>query len=142
MRGLETGEADRHGDGQVDIEELREYLVERLREDAPYQTPTKSGYLEGQLYIARTTLEARSQYSTRLLSERARLDAEKKKVAVERARLKAMKARIAKEGIENAKILREEADRLSKRNEAKGFWASLFDDYDDGDPGSGWGGAG
>jgi formylglycine-generating enzyme required for sulfatase activity/uncharacterized caspase-like protein len=53
VRGLETGEAD-HGDGEVQIDELHEYLCEQLRLEAPWQTPTKSGYVEGQLYIART----------------------------------------------------------------------------------------
>jgi hypothetical protein len=53
VKGLETGEAD-HGDGEIDVDELHDYLVKRLREAAPYQTPTKSGYVEGQLYIART----------------------------------------------------------------------------------------
>jgi uncharacterized caspase-like protein len=54
VKGLDSGEADRRGDGQVDLDELHEYLLEQLRVVAPQQTPTKSGYLEGQLYIART----------------------------------------------------------------------------------------
>jgi formylglycine-generating enzyme required for sulfatase activity/uncharacterized caspase-like protein len=54
VEGLETGEADR-GDGEVDVDELHDYLVGRLGKEAPYQTPTKSGYVEGKpLYIART----------------------------------------------------------------------------------------
>jgi MFS family permease len=54
VKGLETGEADIHGDGQVDLDELHEYLLEQLHTVAPNQTPTKSGYMEGRLYIARS----------------------------------------------------------------------------------------
>ena len=53
VKGLETGEADRGGDGLVDLDELHDYLVDQVRAEAPQQTPTKSGYLEGQLYVAR-----------------------------------------------------------------------------------------
>jgi uncharacterized caspase-like protein/MFS family permease len=53
VKGLETGEADLHGDGQIDIDELHEYVLEQIAAVAPHQTPTKSGYLEGQIYIAR-----------------------------------------------------------------------------------------
>jgi uncharacterized caspase-like protein len=55
-RGLETGEADLHGDGQIDIDELHEYLLDRLQTEGHQQTPTKSGYLEGQLYVARAAV--------------------------------------------------------------------------------------
>lgn len=56
VRGLETGEADLHGDGQIDIDELHEYLLDRLQTEGHQQTPTKSGYLEGQLYVARAAV--------------------------------------------------------------------------------------
>jgi uncharacterized caspase-like protein len=56
VRGLETGEADRDGDGWVNLDELHDYLLYHVRAEAPQQTPTKSGYLEGQLYIARSAV--------------------------------------------------------------------------------------
>ncbi len=56
VRALETGEADRDCNGQIDLDELHDYLVERVRAEAPQQTPTKSGYLEGQLFIARAAV--------------------------------------------------------------------------------------
>jgi hypothetical protein len=56
VKGLETGEADRDGDGWVNLDELHDYLLDQIRTEAHQQTPTKSGYLEGQLYIARTAV--------------------------------------------------------------------------------------
>ena len=40
--GLRTGEADRNEDGQVSINELFDFLEDRVRETSPSQTPTKS----------------------------------------------------------------------------------------------------
>lgn len=54
VKALETGDADRDGNGQIDLDELHDYLVEQIRAEAPEQTPTKSGYVEGHLFIART----------------------------------------------------------------------------------------
>lgn len=56
VEGLKTGEADRDGDGLVSLDDLHDYLVDGVRAEAPQQTPTKSGYVEGQLYLARTFL--------------------------------------------------------------------------------------
>lgn len=54
VAGLESGEADLNGDGQVDLDELHEYLLEQLQSVGSFQTPTKIGYVEGpQLYLAR-----------------------------------------------------------------------------------------
>jgi hypothetical protein len=54
VQGLATGEADRDGDGWVSLDELHDYLLYRVSAAAPQQTPSKSGYVEGQLYIARS----------------------------------------------------------------------------------------
>jgi len=54
VRGLQTGEADRDGDGWVSVDELHDYLVSRVTAKSPKQTPTKSGFVEGQIYIARS----------------------------------------------------------------------------------------
>jgi WD40 repeat protein len=56
VRALETGEADRDCNGQIDLDELHDYLVEQVQAEAPQQTPTKSGYFEGRLYIARAAV--------------------------------------------------------------------------------------
>ena len=51
-QGLATGEADRDRDGRVSIDELYDYAVEALREQEGSQTPTKAGYVEGDLFLA------------------------------------------------------------------------------------------
>ncbi|MGH8909881.1 MAG: caspase, EACC1-associated type [Egibacteraceae bacterium] len=54
VRGLETGEADRDGDGWVTIEELYAYVYDQVRAATPHQTPTWSAHgLEGELLLAR-----------------------------------------------------------------------------------------
>ena len=56
VEGLRSGDADRDGDGWVSLDELHDYVSDRVGAEAPQQTPTKSGHLEGQLYIARTRI--------------------------------------------------------------------------------------
>jgi hypothetical protein len=56
VEGLRTGEADRDGDGLVNLDELHDYLLSRVPVESPGQTPSKSGYVEGQLYIAYTPI--------------------------------------------------------------------------------------
>ena len=64
--GLRTGEADRNEDGEVSINELFDYLEDRVRESSPSQTPTKSTFNQvGDWVIARST----RQPSVRLLPE-------------------------------------------------------------------------
>jgi hypothetical protein len=64
--GLRTGEADRNEDGEVSINELFDYLEDRVRESSPSQTPTKSAFNQvGDWVIARST----RQPSVRLLPE-------------------------------------------------------------------------
>jgi hypothetical protein len=54
VEGLESGEADRDGDDLVSIDELYDYVYERVREQTPGQTPSKWTYdLQGELYVAR-----------------------------------------------------------------------------------------
>ncbi|CAN5159611.1 hypothetical protein BH20ACT9_BH20ACT9_11530 [soil metagenome] len=53
VEGLRTGAADRDGDGRVGVEELYEYLHDRVRDTLPSQTPTMSTHgLQGELYVA------------------------------------------------------------------------------------------
>jgi elongation factor Tu len=51
--GLENGAADLDGDGQVELEELYDYVLRRMREEAPSQKPNKIMALSGKLYLAR-----------------------------------------------------------------------------------------
>ncbi len=54
--GLRTGEADRDEDGNVSINELFDFLEQRVRESSPSQTPTKSAVNQtGDWVIARST---------------------------------------------------------------------------------------
>jgi outer membrane protein assembly factor BamB len=51
--GLRTGRADRDGDGQVSIDELYDYVFDRVREVTPHQTPEKMwGNIRGDFIIA------------------------------------------------------------------------------------------
>jgi len=54
--GLRSGEADRDEDGHVSINELFDYLEDRIRETSPFQTPTKSAFNQvGDWVIAQST---------------------------------------------------------------------------------------
>jgi hypothetical protein len=54
VEGLETGEADRDQDGHVALDELYDFVYDRVREATPNQTPGKWTYaVQGDLYIAR-----------------------------------------------------------------------------------------
>ncbi|MEV4437068.1 caspase family protein [Streptomyces sp. NPDC049555] len=54
VRGLSTGEADRDEDGRISLDELYDYISERVRRENPHQTPTRSVDMQGDLYIARS----------------------------------------------------------------------------------------
>ncbi len=54
VQGLETGEADRDQDGLVGLDELYDYVHDKVQAATPNQTPGKWTFgMEGQLYIAR-----------------------------------------------------------------------------------------
>jgi WD40 repeat protein len=53
VEGLETGEADRDQDGYVGLDELYDYVFDRVREVTPNQTPGKWTFgVQGQMQIA------------------------------------------------------------------------------------------
>jgi hypothetical protein len=53
VKGLETGEADRDQDGQVALDELYDYVYDKVRAATPNQTPCKWTFgVQGDLYIA------------------------------------------------------------------------------------------
>jgi uncharacterized caspase-like protein len=54
VRGLQTGEADRDQDGQVALDELYDYIYDKVQAVTPSQTPCKWSYgIRGELVIAR-----------------------------------------------------------------------------------------
>ena len=54
VEGLVTGDADRDEDGWVSLNELYDYVFDKVREQNPHQTPSRHVELEGELYVARS----------------------------------------------------------------------------------------
>jgi Caspase domain len=54
VRGLATGEADRDEDGWVSLNELYDYVFDKVRSRNPNQTPTRDIEMQGELYLARS----------------------------------------------------------------------------------------
>ncbi|WP_316750590.1 caspase, EACC1-associated type [Streptomyces herbicida] len=54
VQGLATGEADLDEDGRVSLDELYEYVFDRVRERNPHQTPSRTVDMQGDLYLARS----------------------------------------------------------------------------------------
>ena len=51
VHGLETGEADLDRDGLFSLDEVYNYVFDRVTDEQPGQKPTKMGYAEGRLFI-------------------------------------------------------------------------------------------
>jgi hypothetical protein len=54
VEGLATGAADRDKDGLVSLNELYDYVFDKVRGQNPYQTPSRRVELDGELYLARS----------------------------------------------------------------------------------------
>ncbi|GGY07787.1 caspase family protein [Streptomyces hiroshimensis] len=54
VSGLATGEADLDEDGRISLDELYEYVFDRVRQENPNQTPSRSVDMQGDLYLARS----------------------------------------------------------------------------------------
>ena len=54
VEGLATGDADRDEDGWIALDELYDYVFDKVREQNPHQTPSRRIELEGELYLARS----------------------------------------------------------------------------------------
>jgi Caspase domain len=54
VEGLATGDADRDEDGWISLNELYEYVFDRVREQTPHQTPSRDIEMQGELYLARS----------------------------------------------------------------------------------------
>ncbi|HZN18324.1 MAG TPA: caspase family protein [Micromonosporaceae bacterium] len=53
VEGLATGDADRDQDGWVSLNELYDYVFDRVRAQNPNQTPSRDVEMQGELYLAR-----------------------------------------------------------------------------------------
>ena len=54
VEGLATGDADQDEDGWVSLNELYDYVFDKVRRQNPHQTPSRRIELEGELYLARS----------------------------------------------------------------------------------------
>lgn len=54
VEGLETGDADQDEDGWVSLDELYNYVYDKVRQRNPHQTPSQRIELEGKLHLARS----------------------------------------------------------------------------------------
>ena len=54
VEGLSTGDADRDEDGWVSLDELYDYVFDRVRERNSRQTPSRDVEMQGELYLARS----------------------------------------------------------------------------------------
>ena len=54
VEGLASGDADRDEDGWVSLNELYDYVFDRVRERNPHQTPSRDVEMQGELYLARS----------------------------------------------------------------------------------------
>lgn len=54
VEGLRTGEADRDEDGLVSLDELYDYVFDRVRAENPKQTPGRDVEMAGDVYLARS----------------------------------------------------------------------------------------
>jgi hypothetical protein len=52
--GLASGDADRDEDGFVSLNELYDYVFDRVRAQTPHQTPSRDVQMQGELYLARS----------------------------------------------------------------------------------------
>jgi hypothetical protein len=55
VEGLATGDADRDEDGWVSLNELYDYVFDKVRKRSPHQTPTFQVNVQGKLHLARST---------------------------------------------------------------------------------------
>ncbi|MGW2338228.1 caspase, EACC1-associated type [Streptomyces sp. NPDC001685] len=52
VRGLDTGEADLDADGEISLDDLYDYVYDRVRGQNPHQTPGKTVEMHGELHLA------------------------------------------------------------------------------------------
>ncbi|GAA4898290.1 caspase, EACC1-associated type [Streptomonospora salina] len=60
VTGLSTGAADLDEDGRISLDELYDYLYDRVRSENPHQTPSCSVHVQGDVYLARSNRHHRA----------------------------------------------------------------------------------
>ena len=76
VEGLASGDADMDRDGSISVDELYDYVCQRMRDDAAHQTPGMAGDVRGEIVIARSsrreqlTMELRQAVDSRLAGVR------------------------------------------------------------------------
>lgn len=58
VQGLASGDADIDGDGHISLDDLYDYVSQRMREDGVHQTPGMAGDVRGEIVIARSRRRA------------------------------------------------------------------------------------
>lgn len=53
VQGLESGAADLDRDGLISLDEVYDYVYEKVADEQPEQKPTKMGYAEGKIFIGK-----------------------------------------------------------------------------------------
>jgi Caspase domain len=59
VEGLSSGQADRDEDGWISLDELYEWVFDRVRDANPNQTPSREIRMQGEFYLARSRRESR-----------------------------------------------------------------------------------
>jgi serine/threonine protein kinase len=74
VAGIHTGEADLDGDGDITVDELYEYVYERVTEEMPSQRPMKRVDIEGRLVIAKNINWSLPSYLKNLINSQLAID--------------------------------------------------------------------
>ena len=57
VEGLRSGDADQDEDGLISLDELYDYVYDRVRQANPHQTPSRQFDLQGEIYMGAARLE-------------------------------------------------------------------------------------
>jgi hypothetical protein len=66
LRGLRTGEADLDGDGYITVDEIYDYVYDKVRAVTPRQTPGKWDFVQGVIVVARSPVGPKEQRSPKV----------------------------------------------------------------------------
>jgi uncharacterized caspase-like protein len=102
VEGLATGDADRDEDGFISLDELYDYVFDKVKERNPHQTPSRQVELEGELYLARSRRRRIRPVPTPADPQAARADAANAKAAA--AATVAGKPEIARRGLSQDRL--------------------------------------
>ncbi|MEU6533790.1 caspase family protein [Streptomyces sp. NPDC046928] len=69
VRGLDTGEADLDADGEISLDDLYDYVYDRVRGQNPHQTPGKTVEMQGDLHLAHSRRHRRVEIAAEPVPE-------------------------------------------------------------------------